>query len=196
MFVQTVIFSCLLFSISLADPLPCKSPQQWKGSLSEYDHGDGQHNYYNVTYDAIKHRRRTVEEVRADRPGRTYYEWLFLYDENVFYELNLATRVCRKISSPGSWRSYEIPPNATFEHDLVLGVGPTALKVEEWSDRMVAPSLPETWSGTFTVDGCVPVTEVVIVREISKSFSTVFYNIDTSPLGPDDFTPPKECKSA
>jgi hypothetical protein len=122
-----------------------------------------------------------------------YYEWLFLYKQQTFYEFNLQTLKCRLIPQPRPWHAYEIPPNATFEHEFYLGVGNSTIKVQEWSDRVTGPTEPESWSGTFTEKGCVPVTEVFIEHEANRSSSTVFYNIVLGPLNPNAFVPPQQC---
>lgn len=54
----------------------------------------------------------------------------------------------------------------------------------------------ETWLGQFTVDGCIPVHEVIANGNISQSVTTTFYDIIGGIANYNVFIPPSECEEA
>jgi hypothetical protein len=167
--------------------------------MSEYLEATGQHNYYKVVYDGDGQRIHTVEEENADSPGRVYYERIYLFKEKIYYEINLSTNECKKLALHTPWSGREIPKNATFDREHVMGSITNGLKVQEWSDRVTYASESLMWGGTFTAVDCLPVTTVVIETQQQKTYLSStedYYDIDTSPLNPNAFIPPAECPKA
>jgi hypothetical protein len=117
---------------------------------------------------------------------------LYNADPPVFYDLNLATRECRKFNPFFPWRPYEIPEDSHFLGQYTLG---GQLLVQEWSDA-VPGVRAETWLGQFTVSDCIPVREVIANGNISQSVTTTFYNIVSGISDPNIFIPPAECQVA
>jgi hypothetical protein len=191
--VLLLVSFALIVAIHAQAPKPCETPTAWEARASSYDHGEGVHNRFNITYDFFNRRKRIVEEIDANTPGRRFSELIMLYNEDVFYEINLTTRTCRAMKPLFPWRPYEIPENATFEGEYTLGL---RMLVQQWSDRVITPvPTRETWIGVFTVDTCVPVYEVIAKGNISQSISTTFYNV-VSGFNPNQFIPPPECNGA
>ncbi|XP_062523823.1 mammalian ependymin-related protein 1-like [Corticium candelabrum] len=188
-----VAFVVSLLAVNAQFPKPCATPQAWHGRASSYDHGKGVHNRFNITYDFANRRKRIVDEIDANTPGRSFHELLMLYNEDIFYEIDLATGYCEARKPFFPWQPYEIPDNATFEGEYTLG---QSLRVQVWSDRVVAPiPIRETWIGTFTVGDCIPVYEVISKGEISTSITSTFYNV-VGGFDANVFIPPSQCKSA
>ncbi|XP_065829395.1 mammalian ependymin-related protein 1-like [Oscarella lobularis] len=175
---------------------PCDSPAQWEGHASRYDYDASEHIMLNMSYDATNKRMHVREEINAVRPGREFHEIWAIYSKNVVYTLNLASMTCTKTTPTAPFRLIGIPSNATFEGDFFIGAGSNKLEVQEWSDRILVPTQPETWIGTFTVPDCIPVKEVLRGNDVDHAVVTSFYDITAGIRNASIFDPPPQCTGA
>ena len=65
-----IVFASL-FAVNAQFPKPCETPPSWEAKASSYDHGQGVHNRFGITYDFANRRKRIVDEIDANTPGRT-----------------------------------------------------------------------------------------------------------------------------
>lgn len=56
--------------------------------------------------------------------------------------------------------------------------------------------IAETWLGQFTLEGCIPVREVIANGNINQSVTTTFYDVTLGIGNPNIFIPPPECQEA
>ncbi|XP_065834853.1 mammalian ependymin-related protein 1-like [Oscarella lobularis] len=177
-------------------PEPCQTPPLWEGRASAYDHGKGVHNRFNISYDGPNRRRRIVDEIDANLPGRSFHEYLFLYNQNEFYTIDRVTGRCNKTTTPPfPWIPYEVPSDATFEGEFTIGGGECLITAVEFSDRV--GTTPLSWLGSFTYPGCIPIREVVVTRgpeAIETSLTQSFYDITAGIANPSIWNPPPNCE--
>merc|ERR1719234_526125 len=125
-------------------------------------------------------------------PGRRFYEYLTFAKEKVEYKFDLRSHECTKAPSR-PWRNFQIPPNATFEDEFVLGGPGESFTVQEWSDRVPFRRSATVFFQT-TVVNCYPVKEVLINNNnITQTVTTDFYDIVRGIPNPNDFILPREC---
>uniref|UniRef100_A0A3Q3FNH8 Mammalian ependymin-related protein 1 n=1 Tax=Labrus bergylta TaxID=56723 RepID=A0A3Q3FNH8_9LABR len=85
-----------------------------------------------------------------------FFEYIFLYQSLVMFQIDQKTKDCSKIALTEAWDPFDIP-------------------VQEWSDRKPARQ-HETWVGVYTLKDCYPVQETY-VRNSSVTTSTRFFNL-------------------
>ncbi|XP_065809442.1 mammalian ependymin-related protein 1-like [Labrus bergylta] len=136
---------------------------------------------------------------------RRFFEYIFLYQSLVMFQIDQKTKDCSKIALTEAWDPFDIPANSTFEDQYIIGGPGDNVEVQEWSDRkpgtptccdlfLVSPP-DETWVGVYTLKDCYPVQETY-VRNSSVTTSTRFFNLQLGISDPDVFTPPSTCQSA
>nr|XP_054760706.1 uncharacterized protein LOC129266944 [Lytechinus pictus] len=174
---------------------PCHTPEQWEGRASEWDHIQGINNRFNITFDGVNRRKRIMEDKHAQLPGKRIYEYIMLYDEGIQYVINHNYNTCT-VEQLGTWRNFTIPSDATLEDYYEIGAPGNGFMVQEWSDRIPGRQ-KESWIGTFTDNGCWPVTEIFMEKDENKtmiqSVSTRFFDLRENVANMSVFTPPSFC---
>ncbi|XP_016280116.2 mammalian ependymin-related protein 1 [Monodelphis domestica] len=173
---------------------PCQAPQQWEGRQVRYEHSSGRSTRALLTYDGPQQRIRLLEERKALIPCKKFFEYIFLYQDGVMFQIDQATQLCSKIALTDQWDPLDIPQNSTFEDQYYIGGPQDQIMIQEWSDRKAARKY-ETWIGVYTVKDCYPVQETYI-RNYSVTFSTRFFDIQLGIRDPSVFTPPSTCERA
>ncbi|XP_041478158.1 hyphally regulated cell wall protein 1-like [Lytechinus variegatus] len=175
---------------------PCQTPAQWEGKATEWDHIKGVKNHFHITFDGINRSKRILVDKHAKILGKSIYEYIMLYDEGIQYVINHDNNTCT-VEQLGTWSNFTIPSNATLEESYeIAGSG---VMVQEWSDRIPGKQ-KESWIGTFTYPGCLPVKEIVMEKDehhtTVHSVSTKFIGIRIGITNISVFTPPSFCKKA
>ncbi|XP_074140583.1 mammalian ependymin-related protein 1 [Sminthopsis crassicaudata] len=173
---------------------PCQAPQQWEGRQVRYDHSSGRNTRALLSYDGLQQRVRLLEEKKALIPCKKFFEYIFLYQDAVMFQIDQATKLCSKIALTDQWDPLDIPQNSTYEDQYYIGGPQDQIMVQEWSDRKPARKF-ETWVGIYTVKDCYPVQETY-TRNYSVTFSTRFFDIQLGIHDPSVFTPPSTCERA
>ncbi|KAL6103747.1 epdr1 [Pungitius sinensis] len=173
---------------------PCVAPLQWEGRWVMYDHSSGRNARASVSYDGLKQRLRVLQRSQKHAPCQRFFEYIYLYQSMVMFQIDQKTKDCSKISLTEAWDPFDIPDNSTFEDQYVIGGPGDNVEVQEWSDRKPARR-HETWVGVYTLKDCYPVQETY-VKNSSVTTSTRFFNIQLGISDPDVFTPPSTCQSA
>ncbi|KPP66619.1 mammalian ependymin-related protein 1-like, partial [Scleropages formosus] len=173
---------------------PCQAPMQWEGRTVEYEHSTGRNNRAMMSYDGENQRIRVLEEKRGHVPCKKYFEYIYLYQNAVMFQIEQVTKACSKIALTEPWDPYDIPDNSTYEDQYFIGGPGDMIEVQEWSDRKPARK-NEAWVGVYTVKDCYPVQETY-TRNSSVTTSTRFFDLQLGISDPGVFTPPESCRSA
>ncbi|XP_065809466.1 mammalian ependymin-related protein 1-like [Labrus bergylta] len=128
---------------------------------------------------------------------RRFFEYIFLHQSLVMFQIDQKTKDCSKISLTEAWDPLDISANSTFEDQYIIGGPGDNVEVQEWSDRKPARQHKpdETWVDVYTLKDCYPVQETY-ARNSSVTTSTRFFNLQLGISDPDVFTPPSTCQSA
>ncbi|KAG8442757.1 hypothetical protein GDO86_011532 [Hymenochirus boettgeri] len=173
---------------------PCKAPLQWEGRTVLYDHDTGRNTRATVSYDANLQRIRILEERKSLVPCKRFFEYIFLYQDAVMFQIEQVTKICSKNSLTDPWDPYDIPENSTYEDQYYIGGPGDQIFVQEWSDRKPARKY-ETWVGVYTLVDCYPVQETYTKND-STTTSTRFFDIKLGISDPSVFNPPSTCQAA
>ncbi|XP_065809445.1 LOW QUALITY PROTEIN: uncharacterized protein [Labrus bergylta] len=165
------------------------------------DHRAGSLSFYSVSETmTLLHRVQTTftqplhAGLRLDYYGdsaelcKLFFEYIFLYQSLVMFQIDQKTKDCSKIALTEAWDPFDIPANSTFEDQYIIGGPGDNVEVQEWSDRKPARQ-HETWVGVYTLKDCYPVQETY-VRNSSVTTSTRFFNLQLGISDHDVFTPP------
>ncbi|KAM4706078.1 mammalian ependymin-related protein 1 [Rhinophrynus dorsalis] len=181
-------------TIALAPVTPCQAPLQWEGRTVFYDHSTGRNTRASVTYDANLQRIRILEERKSLVPCKRFFEYIFLYQDAVMFQIEQVTQICSKRALTEPWDPYDIPENSTYEDKYYIGGPGDEITVQEWSDRKPARKY-ETWIGVYTDKDCYPVHETYVKND-SLTTSTRFFDIRLGISDPSVFSPPSTCQNA
>lgn len=173
---------------------PCLAPLQWEGRTVQYDHGTGRNSRSAVSYDAQNQRIRILQQHKKHTPCQKYFEFIYLFQSNVLFQIEQKTLSCSKLPLSDAWDAFDIPSNSTFEDQYFIGGPGDVLEVQEWSDRKPARK-HETWVGVYTLKDCYPVQETY-TRNSSVTTSTRFFDLRLGISDPAVFTPPPSCLAA
>ncbi|XP_026883812.2 mammalian ependymin-related protein 1 [Electrophorus electricus] len=178
----------------LVQTQPCPAPLQWEGRTVEYDHSTGRNSRAAVSYDAQNKRIRVLEEKRGHVPCKKYFEYIYLFNSGVLFQIEQVTKKCAKLNLTDVWDPYDIPLNSTFEDQYFIGGPGDMIEVQEWSDRKPARK-NENWVGVYTLKDCYPVQETY-TKNSSVTTSTRFFDLELGIGDPGVFNPPSTCLSA
>nr|XP_046178509.1 mammalian ependymin-related protein 1 [Oncorhynchus gorbuscha]XP_046197542.1 mammalian ependymin-related protein 1-like [Oncorhynchus gorbuscha] len=173
---------------------PCLAPLQWEGRSVEYNHNTGRNTRASVSYDAQNHRIRLLQQNKRHTPCQKYFEFIYLYNSGLLFQIEQKTKQCSKIPLTQAWDPFDIPMNSTYEDQYFIGGPGDMIEVQEWSDRKPARK-NEAWVGVYTVKDCYPVQETY-TRNSSITTSTRFFDLQLGISDPEVFTPPSSCQSA
>ncbi|KAM3866361.1 mammalian ependymin-related protein 1 [Diretmus argenteus] len=173
---------------------PCLAPRQWEGRSVQYDHGTGRNTRASLSYDAPTQRIRILQQNKKHAPCQRFFEYIYLYQSMVMFQIDQKTKQCSKIALTEAWDPFDIPDNSTFEDQYFIGGPDDMVEVQEWSDRKPARQ-HETWVGAYTLKDCYPVQETY-TRNSSVTTSTRFFDLQLGISDPNVFTPPSTCQSA
>ncbi|MBN3324651.1 EPDR1 protein, partial [Atractosteus spatula] len=173
---------------------PCQSPVQWEGRTVVYDHSTGRNSRALVSYDGQNQRIRVLDEKKGHIPCKKFFEYIYLYQSSVLFQIEQVTKLCSKITLTEPWDAYDIPDNSTYEDQYFIGGPGDKIEVQEWSDRKPARK-NEAWVGVYTVQDCYPVQETY-TRNYSVTTSTRFFDLQLGISDPAVFTPPSTCQTA
>ncbi|CAB1325706.1 unnamed protein product [Coregonus sp. 'balchen'] len=153
---------------------PCLAPLQWEGRSVEYDHSTGRNTRATVSYDAQNQRIRLLQQNKKHTPCQKYFEFIYLYNSGLLFQIEQKTKQCSKIALTQAWDPFDIPMNSTYEDQYFID---------------------EAWVGVYTVKDCYPVQETY-TRNSSVTTSTRFFDLQLGISDPEVFTPPSSCESA
>ncbi|XP_029559821.1 mammalian ependymin-related protein 1 isoform X2 [Salmo trutta] len=114
---------------------PCLAPLQWEGRSVEYNYDTGRNTRASVSYDAQNHRIRLLQQNKKHTPCQKYFEFIYLYNSGLLFQIEQKTKQCSKIPLTQAWDPFDIPMNSTYEDQYFIGGPGDMIEVQEWSDR-------------------------------------------------------------
>ncbi|XP_012708976.2 mammalian ependymin-related protein 1 [Fundulus heteroclitus] len=173
---------------------PCDAPLQWEGKWVVYDHNTGRNSRAAVSYDGQNQRIRVLQQHKKHTPCQRFFEYIYLYQSKVMFQIDQKTKECSKIALTEAWDPFDIPKNSTFEDQYIIGGPGDNVEVQEWSDRKPARQ-HEAWVGVYTLKDCYPVQETY-TKNSTVTTSTRFLSLQLGISDPKVFTPPLTCQSS
>ncbi|BFZ17976.1 hypothetical protein BsWGS_21015 [Bradybaena similaris] len=175
-------------------PQPCFSPPLLSFFAIQYNQEFTTFRNFDAAYDNQGERFAFFErEETGPQPGRQYYHIIILHRENIAYEYNRNTKVCRK-SQAGPFRPFGVPPNGRFEGQYYIGGPGETVEAVEWSDR--SDVRREEWIGVFSRVNCYPIRTWLHSNISNQTIHTHIYNLVTGITDPNIFLPPAACLNA
>lgn len=114
-------FILCLVSITVAQPLkPCTSPQQWEAFIYDVNEHESLTVRGQLSYDAINHRERILEEVDIGQQNNSY-DRIALFNEKIEYVYDFKANNCTRQPLIRPWRDFAIPPNAQSLGEAYVG---------------------------------------------------------------------------
>jgi len=134
------------------------------------------------------------EEVRNGTDDE-YYHTIHLHREHKTFRYNLKSKTCTVENLNYPFRRIEIPHNAHFVGDAIIGTNAFAssgVLTTHWHHKNDSPKFE--WYGVFTDRsvGCVPVMDHFHDDNIG-TMETRFFDVVLGIGDPDIFIPPHEC---
>jgi hypothetical protein len=193
MFAKALILAAVVAVAAAQIPSTCATPKAWTARTHTYDHGANRMDRGFIAYDALNERVRFSDDVNALAPGRKYYEEIVNYRTREYWNIDISNKECKKGAIPPNraWHAFGIPDNATFVEETTIGAGQEYITTTQWEMPAYRHPAGWMWIGSFTLNECVPVHEVVAVN-VSSSITRSFYDISIG-VQPDAFIPPSYC---
>ncbi len=120
-----VLALCLLGLVAAQVPVPCTTPQQWEASIFEVNEQNQFMVRGRLSYDAVYHRERIIEEVDVGRTDDVY-EIIALYDLKIEYIYDFKARNCSHRAVTRPWRDFGIAPDSRSLGEAYVGTSAIA----------------------------------------------------------------------
>jgi hypothetical protein len=192
---QKLLAFLVLVSVAYAQiPQPCFSPPLLSFLAVQYSHESTTFRFFDAAYDNQGQRFAFWErEDSGPAPGRQYYHIVILHKENIVYEYNRQSQVCRK-SQAGPFHPFGVPPNGRFEAEYYVGGPGEDVEAVEWSDRSDVRS--ESWLGVFSRINCYPIRTWIRNDQTNQTVHTQIFNLVQGITNPSIFEPEAACQNA
>jgi hypothetical protein len=174
--------------------LPCQAPAELTFRAARHDYADTTFQRFYAEYDRNNQRVVLFDESFSGGT-RDAREFLFLHRIGSGFNFDFRTRQCQRFPV-GPFRPFEIPYNATFEYEYVLGGPSESVTVDRWSDRIPGRTR-ETWVGEFSLGTCYPISQFLLdFDNFNNTAITHYYDVVQGIVNPNDFDVPQECFNA
>jgi len=187
-----LLITSLLAVWVVADPFRCRERPEYEASIIDISLARDYVVFARLSVDAGNQRRSILEEIRPE--PRHYYHRIQLLDQLSEFSIDLQSGACtsRRLTVP--WEPIGVPENATFVKSYFVGSTTFArghVLVNDWT----AIGKDFYWQGTFTDDGCVPVTSSTLNNRTGHAEMThiSFYNYVIGIQDPNVFSVPPQC---
>lgn len=151
-----------------------------------------------LTYDSVLKRERIVDEIYFNST-KTYYDILYLHQQQKQYRLNLKTRECVVEPITRPWRDISIPETAQSLGESFIGSGEihnAGLLIHNWFGKFqTKENQTVRYMLQFTRVACLPVTAAFITENYG---ATLMHFADIRPgiKDPKVFNIPAECNQS
>lgn len=115
-----VLLLCLVGATLAQRPQPCISPSQWEGRVFDTNEEERFMVRGRLTYDAVGHRERFVEDVQ-EATEEDFYDTIALFELKVEFVYNFKARNCTRRPLNRPWRDFGIRSNDTSYGESYLG---------------------------------------------------------------------------
>jgi hypothetical protein len=149
-----------------------------------------------IYYDEVQQR---VAYILLDNEGQSSEKLhiIALYKEDLIYTINLETETCAVQKLGRTFIPIQVPVNATFVGDTILGTSDLNLgdgvEVETWQGKFTDPN--GFYQVVVTRRGCIPLNSLFVSDEIG-TVETFFSNIVGGISDPNVFVPPGACTAS
>ncbi|XP_051532870.1 ependymin [Myxocyprinus asiaticus] len=185
----------LILSSYAQKPHPCKSPPLLEGKLNVLFPGQKLSVYEKFYYDAIG---QNIRVIASGKEGNEtiFADNLLLFREGIEYEIYYHNRTCIKKPLKVPFMPLEIPHDAKFLRQMVLGSSSRpgeGLLVNNWEGTV--PQSKENYFLTFTEFGCMPLYVVYYTDKMDLNIMASYYDLVLGIEDPEVFIPPSFCDS-
>jgi len=190
-----VLVLCLLGFVAAQPPRPCTTPPQWEANIFDINEQQRFMVRGRLSYDAVYHRERLVEEVDVGRQD-DFYDTIALFDLQTEYIYNFRARNCTRRRLTRAWRDFGIRPDATSRGEAYVGTSAlpgSGVLVTLWSSNHTGPANDTVRTfGTWTYQACLPVRRVSHSSAYGRS-ELSFFDVTAGIHDPNVFIPRPEC---
>ncbi|XP_034020148.1 ependymin-like isoform X2 [Thalassophryne amazonica] len=188
-----VVLSCLLvLACEAQKPHPCRTPPLMTGDFTVSTQNEKLQEFAKYIYDGLGQRIRLLQMGTYDNKTFTY-DVLLLFKQGVMFEIDDKAQTCQKKPLQGSFVPWQIPQNASFVAQSVLGTSSqpgAGLLINSWYGT---DSPPVKYFSTVTEYACVPVSSAIHIDKFGWILITFFNNVigitDPQKLNPPAFCP-------
>jgi hypothetical protein len=115
-----VLFLCLVAIAAAQQPVPCTTPPQWESNVFDFNQQQKFMVRGRLSYDALYHRERIVEEVEVGSQD-SYYDIIALFDSQTEFAYDFKSRNCTRRTITRPWRDFGIRPDARSFGEAYVG---------------------------------------------------------------------------
>ena len=114
---------------------------------------------------------------------REFYDNLFLFNKNIFYQFNLKTRECTKQPLQNPWVNFGVPENATSIGESYIGssaVSNANILTTMWTGNYIDNEGNKIeYTGVWSYEGCLPITTI----NANEKYGVTYVNLFDITLG-------------
>ncbi|CAF1008611.1 unnamed protein product [Brachionus calyciflorus] len=183
------IFAFMLFVGGKADK-PCKLPSKWKSNFYDRDDKAKLRSSIELFYDAEnKQMRRIGYQKEGDNEDNL--DTLLFFNEKIKYTYSFSTKKCEKSIIDFDWVDFDIPKNALYNGDQILGLTGSGLVATTWTAQVDMEGQKFQYVSLFTKTNCVPIT--VYLDNEKHNYQAFFLNVTVNAFDSDAFKIRTEC---
>jgi len=176
-------------------PRHCVSPAEFEAHAFQMDHKEKFFRRGHFAYDSREERTSLFEEVRNGTDDEAFHV-IALHREHKGFRFNLKTKVCQTFDIHHRFHRIEIPHEAHFVGDAILGTNAfenSGLLTTHWEHRNKTEQTE--WYGVFTDRdiGCVPVSDDFMDPAIGH-VTTQWFDVVLGISDPNQFIPESSCQ--
>ncbi|XP_062864828.1 ependymin-like 1 [Trichomycterus rosablanca] len=175
---QLGVFSALLLLVaggcSAQRPQPCRTPPLLQGKVTVSSQKLEFDMIGKYVYDAIGQRIR-IGEIGHEKNQTFNQDFLLLFKEGVIFVIDEAKQTCEKQKLTGSFQPMQIPSDAKFWAQVVLGslAGPgQGLLANSWIGEI--PEDKAKYILSYTEFGCLPISSLYKAPQTDWILTTFF----------------------
>jgi len=175
-------------------PRHCDAPAEFEAHAFQIDPKEKFARRGHFAYDSRNERTSLFEEIRNGTDD-DFFHTIHLFRERVTYRFNLKTKVCTKQDLKERFHRIEIPRDARFVGDAIIGTNAflnSGLATTHWEHENKSEKW--SWYGVYTPRdiGCVPVSDEFHDEQVGRVV-TNFFDVVLGISDPNIFVPEHEC---
>jgi len=172
----------------------CEAPAEFEAHAFQADPKEQFFRRGHFAYDSRGERTSLYEEVRNGTDDE-FFHTIHLFRERVTFRYNLKTKVCTKEALHMRFHRIEIPRNASFVGDAIIGTNAfinSGLATTHWEHHNKEQKWE--WYGVYTPRdlGCVPIEDEFHDQNVGR-VHTNFFDVVLGISDPNIFIPHSSC---
>jgi hypothetical protein len=196
MIAKVLIVAVALFAVAVIaqHPRHCDAPREFEAHVYEWDRKENWGLGAHFFYDAHLERTASFDDV-VNGTTEDYFHIIHLPRERREYRINLQTQVCTTTTTDRPFRRIEIPRDAKFRGDAIVGTNAfpdSGVLTTHWEMHGDSPKFE--WYGVYTDRdvGCIPVMDHFHDDNVG-TVETRFFDVVLGIGDPNVFIPPSSC---